>query len=94
MEAYGGEAASRQHVAKWCHSFTSGRQVVENRNMVENVRSSFSGHELKTDSDEENKMNNAGTPPSSEIGTVMISIRSYLGAHSKDEMNNKMDNIE
>ncbi|GFX34830.1 hypothetical protein TNCV_2327701 [Trichonephila clavipes] len=30
---YGEEATGRQHVAKWCHSFQSGRQVVENCNM-------------------------------------------------------------
>ncbi|GFT47447.1 hypothetical protein TNCV_3749911 [Trichonephila clavipes] len=33
---------SRQHVAKLCRSFQSGRQDVENRNMVESGRPSFS----------------------------------------------------
>ncbi|GFW01984.1 histone-lysine N-methyltransferase SETMAR [Trichonephila clavipes] len=41
VEAYGEEALSRQHVAKWCLSFQSGRQDVENRNMVREPPSKF-----------------------------------------------------
>ncbi|GFX53941.1 histone-lysine N-methyltransferase SETMAR [Trichonephila clavipes] len=36
VEIYGEEAMSRQHIAKWHHSFQSGRQDVENRNMAGN----------------------------------------------------------
>ncbi|GFT05311.1 MULE domain-containing protein [Trichonephila clavipes] len=34
VEVHDGEAMSRQHVAKWGHSFQSGRQEVENRKFV------------------------------------------------------------
>ncbi|GFW83415.1 hypothetical protein TNCV_2545131 [Trichonephila clavipes] len=40
---------SRQHVAKLCHSFQSGRQDVESRNMTESVRPSSSMTEITTD---------------------------------------------
>ncbi|GFV37320.1 DDE-1 domain-containing protein [Trichonephila clavipes] len=50
---------------------------------------------INTDSDDENKMNNAAPiTVSSEMRNVMKSIRSYLDAHSNGEMNNKRDNIE
>ncbi|GFY00558.1 histone-lysine N-methyltransferase SETMAR [Trichonephila clavipes] len=34
MEVYGEEVMSRQHAMKGCHSFQSGRQDVENRNVA------------------------------------------------------------
>ncbi|GFW43091.1 uncharacterized protein TNCV_1474861 [Trichonephila clavipes] len=50
---------------------------------------------IDTDSNDENVMNNATPVPTSfEIRNVMKSMRSYLDAHSKDEMNNKMDDIK
>ncbi|GFV50745.1 hypothetical protein TNCV_2214061 [Trichonephila clavipes] len=39
-------AMSRQHVAKSCHSFPSGRQVVESRNMTGSGRPSSSTTEI------------------------------------------------
>ncbi|GFW01663.1 histone-lysine N-methyltransferase SETMAR [Trichonephila clavipes] len=36
-EVYGEEAMSIQHVAKWCQSFQSGRQDIENHNMSGSV---------------------------------------------------------
>ncbi|GFX95867.1 transposable element Tc3 transposase [Trichonephila clavipes] len=47
-EVYGAEAMNRQHVAKWCHAFESGRQDVENRNMAGSGRSSSSVTEITT----------------------------------------------
>ncbi|GFX14255.1 histone-lysine N-methyltransferase SETMAR [Trichonephila clavipes] len=47
VEIYGEEAISKQHVAKRCHSFQSGRQDIENRNMAGNGWPSSSRHELK-----------------------------------------------
>ncbi|GFV27726.1 hypothetical protein TNCV_4169481 [Trichonephila clavipes] len=47
VEVYGEDAMTRQHVAKWCHSFQSGRQDVENSNMAGSGRSSSSRHEFK-----------------------------------------------
>ncbi|GFX12826.1 histone-lysine N-methyltransferase SETMAR [Trichonephila clavipes] len=45
MEVYGAEAISRQHEAKWCHYFESGRQDFENRNVAGSCRSSSSRYE-------------------------------------------------
>ncbi|GFW81177.1 hypothetical protein TNCV_4805451 [Trichonephila clavipes] len=44
VEVYGEESISRQLVAKRCHSFQSGRQDVENRNMAGNAWPSSSLH--------------------------------------------------
>ncbi|GFU52866.1 hypothetical protein TNCV_2254821 [Trichonephila clavipes] len=41
-KVYGEEAIRRQHVAKWRHSFQSGRDNVENRNMTRSDRPSSS----------------------------------------------------
>ncbi|GFX85191.1 hypothetical protein TNCV_1647381 [Trichonephila clavipes] len=46
-ELFGEEAMSRQHVVKWCHSFQSGRQDVENHNIARSGWQSSSRHELK-----------------------------------------------
>ncbi|GIY04084.1 histone-lysine N-methyltransferase SETMAR [Caerostris darwini] len=48
VEVYGEEARSRQHVAKWCRSFQSSRQDVENRNMAGSGRASSSTTEINT----------------------------------------------
>ncbi|GFV59348.1 histone-lysine N-methyltransferase SETMAR [Trichonephila clavipes] len=48
MEVYGEEAMNRQHVAKWCRSFQSGTQDVENRNMAASSRPSCSPTEINT----------------------------------------------
>ncbi|GFU89475.1 transposable element Tcb2 transposase [Trichonephila clavipes] len=56
------------------------------------VRSSKKYHDA--DSDDENKMNNpASVPTSSEMSIIMKSMRSYLDARSSGEMNNKVDDI-
>ncbi|GFW68664.1 hypothetical protein TNCV_530171 [Trichonephila clavipes] len=53
VEVTGEEAMRRQHALKWCHSFQSGRQDVENRNMAESgrgqvlQRQKLQWHELK-----------------------------------------------
>ncbi|GFW33815.1 hypothetical protein TNCV_3589001 [Trichonephila clavipes] len=50
---------------------------------------------IDADSDDEKEMNNAApVPTSSEMRNVMKNMFSYLDAHSKNEMNNKMDDIE
>ncbi|GFU16269.1 hypothetical protein TNCV_4422241 [Trichonephila clavipes] len=50
---------------------------------------------IVSDSDDENEMNYAApVPPSSEMKSVMKSMRSYLDAHSNGEMYNKIDDIE
>ncbi|GFV66555.1 uncharacterized protein TNCV_3894481 [Trichonephila clavipes] len=41
-------AMSRQHVAKFCHSFQSGRLDIESRNMTGSGRSSSSMTEITT----------------------------------------------
>ncbi|GFW40856.1 uncharacterized protein TNCV_4369041 [Trichonephila clavipes] len=41
-------AMSRQHVAKLCHSFQSGRQDVESRSMTGSSRQSSSTTEIST----------------------------------------------
>ncbi|GFY28653.1 hypothetical protein TNCV_3440201 [Trichonephila clavipes] len=41
-------AMSRQHVAKLCHSFQSGRQDVESRNITGSSRPSSSTTEINT----------------------------------------------
>ncbi|GFT25249.1 histone-lysine N-methyltransferase SETMAR [Trichonephila clavipes] len=46
MEAYGEEAMSRQHAAKWCCSFQSGRQNVKNCNVAGSSRPSSSTTEI------------------------------------------------
>ncbi|GFW40962.1 histone-lysine N-methyltransferase SETMAR [Trichonephila clavipes] len=38
VEMFGEKAMSTQRVAKWCHSFQSGRQDVESRNMTGDSR--------------------------------------------------------
>ncbi|GFW73244.1 histone-lysine N-methyltransferase SETMAR [Trichonephila clavipes] len=48
FEIYGEEALRRHHVVKWCRSFQSGRQDVDNRNMAGNGRPSFSTTEINT----------------------------------------------
>ncbi|GIX93649.1 histone-lysine N-methyltransferase SETMAR [Caerostris darwini] len=48
VEVYSEEAMSRQHVAKWCRSFQSGRQDVENRTMAVSGRASSSKTENNT----------------------------------------------
>ncbi|GFU93514.1 hypothetical protein TNCV_947561 [Trichonephila clavipes] len=50
---------------------------------------------IDADFDHENEMNDAApVPTSSEMRNVLKGMRSYLDAHSKGEMNNKMDDIE
>ncbi|GFV22291.1 hypothetical protein TNCV_3923511 [Trichonephila clavipes] len=44
----GEEAMSRQHVAKWCRSFQSGKQDVENCNTARSGRPSSSTTEINT----------------------------------------------
>ncbi|GFV06318.1 hypothetical protein TNCV_2229541 [Trichonephila clavipes] len=46
----------------------------------------------EADLNDENEMNNA--PSSSEMKSIMKSVRSYLDSYSNCEMNNKMDDIE
>ncbi|GFW25701.1 histone-lysine N-methyltransferase SETMAR [Trichonephila clavipes] len=48
VKVYGEEAMSRQHLAKWCHSFQSGRQDVENRSMAGSGRPSSSTAYINT----------------------------------------------
>ncbi|GFW20035.1 hypothetical protein TNCV_867411 [Trichonephila clavipes] len=50
---------------------------------------------IDANSDVENQMNNAApVPTSSEMRNIMKSMLSYLNAHSNDEMNNRMSDIE
>ncbi|GFV48134.1 hypothetical protein TNCV_3554131 [Trichonephila clavipes] len=50
---------------------------------------------MDADSDDENEMNNASpVPTSSQMCDIMKTMLNYLDAHSKGEMNNKMDDIE
>ncbi|GFW27058.1 hypothetical protein TNCV_92841 [Trichonephila clavipes] len=50
---------------------------------------------IDAESDDENGLTNAApVPTSSELRNIMKNTRSYSDAHSKDEMNNKMDDIE
>ncbi|GFV71732.1 histone-lysine N-methyltransferase SETMAR [Trichonephila clavipes] len=48
VKVYDEKAMNRQHIAKWCHSFESGRQDVENRNMVRKSRSSSPTTKINT----------------------------------------------
>ncbi|GFX69727.1 hypothetical protein TNCV_1770951 [Trichonephila clavipes] len=57
--------------------------------------SGFDQNIIDADSDNENEMNNAApVPTSAEKRNTMKSMRNCLTAHSNDEMNNKMDDIE
>ncbi|GFV55923.1 hypothetical protein TNCV_7221 [Trichonephila clavipes] len=47
VEVYGEEAISGQHVTKWCPSFQSSIQNVENRNIAGRDQPNSSRHELK-----------------------------------------------
>ncbi|GFW61004.1 hypothetical protein TNCV_4872141 [Trichonephila clavipes] len=50
---------------------------------------------IDADSNYENEMHNADSDPtSSQVRDIMKSMRNYLDAHSNDELNNKMDDME
>uniref|UniRef100_A0A8C4RRF5 Tigger transposable element-derived protein 4 n=1 Tax=Erpetoichthys calabaricus TaxID=27687 RepID=A0A8C4RRF5_ERPCA len=67
--------------------------IMADKDILEFVQSSK--NIIDADSDDENEMNNAApVPTSSEMRNIMKSMLSYLDAHSNDEMNNKMDDIE
>ncbi|GFU73265.1 hypothetical protein TNCV_167481 [Trichonephila clavipes] len=67
--------------------------IMAEKDILEFVQSSK--NIIDADSDEENEMNNA-TPvhTSSEMRSIIKSLRSYLDAHCNREMDNKMHGFE
>ncbi|GFV48941.1 hypothetical protein TNCV_1093411 [Trichonephila clavipes] len=66
--------------------------IMADKEILEFVQSSK--NIINADFDDENEMNNAPVPISSEMRNIMKSMLSYLDALSNGEMNNKMDDIE
>ncbi|GFV29981.1 hypothetical protein TNCV_3100581 [Trichonephila clavipes] len=68
-------------------------RIIVDRDILEFLQSST--NIIDTDSDEENEMKNAALAiTSSEMRNIMKSKRNYLDAHTKGEMNKKIDGIE
>ncbi|GFU91255.1 hypothetical protein TNCV_4925851 [Trichonephila clavipes] len=73
-----------------CDGNMSSTTIIVDRNILEFVQSSKNF--MDGDSDDESEVNNAASVPvSNELRNVMKSKRSYLDAHYKGEMNNRMD---